>query len=77
MGLRGCAQADLIFENCRVPKENVVIQPGNFVKLMEAFNLLNKADILQVNNRVNQASANTVREILSPRIIRFGARFNF
>ena len=44
---------------------------------MEAFNLLNKADILQVNNRVNQASANTVREILSPRIIRFGARFNF
>lgn len=39
MGLRGCAQADLIFENCRVPKENVVIQPGNFVKLMEAFNL--------------------------------------
>ncbi len=39
MGLRGCAQADLIFENCRVPKENVVIQPGDFVKLMEAFNL--------------------------------------
>lgn len=39
MGLRGCAQADLIFENCRVPKENVVIQPGDFTKLMEAFNL--------------------------------------
>jgi alkylation response protein AidB-like acyl-CoA dehydrogenase len=39
MGLRGCAQADLIFENCRVPKENVVIHPGDFTKLMEAFNL--------------------------------------
>ena len=39
MGLRGCAQGDLIFENCRVPKENVVIQPGEFTKLMEAFNL--------------------------------------
>ncbi len=39
MGLRGCAQADLFFENCRVPKSNVVIQPGEFTKLMEAFNL--------------------------------------
>jgi butyryl-CoA dehydrogenase len=39
MGLRGCAQADLIFENCRVPRENVVIHPGDFTKLMEAFNL--------------------------------------
>jgi alkylation response protein AidB-like acyl-CoA dehydrogenase len=39
MGLRGCAQADLIFDNCHVPKDNVVIQPGEFTKLMEAFNL--------------------------------------
>ena len=61
----------------RVSKDIHTGGRGNITLLMEAFNLLNKADILQVNNRVNQASANTVREILSPRIIRFGARFNF
>jgi len=47
------------------------------VILAESFNMLNRADILQVNERVNQASSNQVREILSPRIIRFGARFTF
>ncbi len=61
----------------RVSKDIHTGGRGSLTLLMEAFNLLNKADILQVNNRVNQASANTVREILSPRIIRFGARFNF
>jgi alkylation response protein AidB-like acyl-CoA dehydrogenase len=39
MGLRGCAQADLIFEDCRVPSDNVVVKPGEFIKLMAAFNL--------------------------------------
>jgi alkylation response protein AidB-like acyl-CoA dehydrogenase len=39
MGLRGCIQADLFFENCRVPKSNMVVAPGEFSKLMAAFNL--------------------------------------
>jgi alkylation response protein AidB-like acyl-CoA dehydrogenase len=39
MGLRGCVQADLFFEGCRVPKQNVVVGPGEFGKLMAAFNL--------------------------------------
>ena len=60
----------------RVSKD-INVGRGSVILLMEAFNLLNKADILQVNNRVNQASANQVREILSPRILRFGARFTF
>ena len=47
------------------------------VILAESFNMLNRADILQVNERVNQASSNQVREILSPRIIRFGIRYTF
>ena len=39
MGLRGCIQADLLFKECRVHSENVLVWPGNFGKLMSAFNL--------------------------------------
>jgi butyryl-CoA dehydrogenase len=39
MGTRGCIQADLFFDNCRVPKSNLVVGPGDFGKLMSAFNL--------------------------------------
>jgi butyryl-CoA dehydrogenase len=34
MGLRGSGTADLIFEDCRVPKANVLVPPGEFRKLM-------------------------------------------
>jgi len=39
MGLRGCIQADLHFKNCRIPLENLVVPPGEFLKLISAFNL--------------------------------------
>jgi alkylation response protein AidB-like acyl-CoA dehydrogenase len=39
MGVRGTIQADLFFERCRVPRENLVVAAGNFGKLMSAFNL--------------------------------------
>jgi butyryl-CoA dehydrogenase len=39
MGVRGCIQADLFFDNCRVPRENLIVGPGEFGKLMSAFNL--------------------------------------
>jgi alkylation response protein AidB-like acyl-CoA dehydrogenase len=39
MGVRGCTQANLTFANCRVPRENLVVGPGEFGKLMSAFNL--------------------------------------
>ncbi|MGE0750546.1 MAG: acyl-CoA dehydrogenase family protein [Variibacter sp.] len=39
MGVRGCIQADMFFEDCRVPKENLLVPPGEFGKLMAAFNL--------------------------------------
>jgi len=60
----------------RVQKE-IHISRTNFMVLAEAFNLMNKGDTLQVNTRINQSTANQVREILSPRIIRFGLRFTF
>lgn len=39
MGLRGIPSCDLIFDDCRVPKENLVVKEGEFRKLMLAFDL--------------------------------------
>ncbi len=39
MGLSGIAICDLFFEDCRVPKENLVVKEGDFRKLMTAFDL--------------------------------------
>ena len=39
MGLRGMPSCDLIFEDVRVPKENVVIGAGEFRNLMTTFDL--------------------------------------
>jgi butyryl-CoA dehydrogenase len=39
MGFRGTPSCDLIFEDCHVPKENLVVRKGEFRKLMTAFNL--------------------------------------
>jgi carboxypeptidase family protein/TonB-dependent receptor-like protein len=60
----------------RVEKE-IKLDKCNFIVLMEGFNLLNKGDILQRQSRINTASFNQIRETLSPRIVRFGARVTF
>ncbi len=39
LGLRGMPSCDLIFEDVRVPKENVVIKAGDFSKLMWTFDI--------------------------------------
>ena len=39
MGLRGMPSCDLIFEDVKVPKENVVIAAGGFSKLMLTFDI--------------------------------------
>ncbi|MFY9823953.1 MAG: carboxypeptidase regulatory-like domain-containing protein [Thermoanaerobaculia bacterium] len=44
---------------------------------VDCFNLLNQSYILQVNHRLLQSTSDNVREITSPRIIRFGARLSF
>jgi 3-sulfinopropanoyl-CoA desulfinase len=38
MGLRGLYEGEPIFTECRVPKENVVVEPGGFGSLMAAYN---------------------------------------
>ena len=39
MGLRGVASADMYFDNCIIPKDNMVVDAGGFRQLMEAFDL--------------------------------------
>lgn len=39
MGLHGFPSSDLIFENCVVPDENVVVRAGEFGRLMDCFNI--------------------------------------
>ena len=39
LGLRGMPSCDLIFEDVRVPKDNVVIQQGDFKNLMMTFDI--------------------------------------
>lgn len=39
MGFRGIPSADVIFDDVRVPKENVLIGPGGFRKLFTAFSI--------------------------------------
>lgn len=39
MGLRGMPSCDLFFDNVAVPRENVIIQPGEFGNLMLTFDI--------------------------------------
>lgn len=39
MGFRGVPSADMTFEGVRVPRDNLLAGPGEFGKLMQAFNL--------------------------------------
>lgn len=39
MGFRGVPSADMNFDRCRVPRENLLVPAGGFARLMGAFNL--------------------------------------
>jgi butyryl-CoA dehydrogenase len=39
MGFHGVPSSDLMFTDCRVPRDNVILPAGGFSKLMEAFDL--------------------------------------
>lgn len=38
MGLRGGASAEIVFEDCRVPKNRMVVAPGSFGRIMKGLN---------------------------------------
>ena len=44
---------------------------------VDVFNVFNESYVLQRNHRLAQTTSDNVREILSPRIFRFGARLSF
>ncbi|HSS49366.1 MAG TPA: hypothetical protein VLX28_10500, partial [Thermoanaerobaculia bacterium] len=44
---------------------------------VDCFNLFNQSYVLQRNNRLAQSSSDNVREIVSPRVLRLGARLSF
>jgi alkylation response protein AidB-like acyl-CoA dehydrogenase len=44
MGMRGCATAELVFENCRVPKSNLLGQPGDGYRI--ALKILDSSRIM-------------------------------
>ncbi len=39
MGMRGFPSCDLVFEDCFVPDENLIIAPGGFRSLMQCFDI--------------------------------------
>lgn len=39
MGSRGSPHGELFFEDCTVPRENLLMGPGSFARLMQAFNM--------------------------------------
>jgi hypothetical protein len=54
-----------------------ITQTATLTISVDVFNLTNENTVLQRNNRLAQSTTNTIREIQSPRILRFGARVAF
>jgi len=67
---------DIHMVDARVEKEFTFSDVGLTLGV-DVFNAFNEAYVLQRNQRLLQASSNHVREIVSPRVIRFGARLSF
>ena len=61
----------------RAEKVATITQTANLTLSLDVFNVTNQNTVLQRQNRLNLASTNTIREIQSPRIYRFGARLSF
>ena len=57
--------------------KTIKLGPTGMTLSAEGFNLFNSGTVLQRNRQVSSASYGQILEILSPRIIRFGARLSF
>jgi hypothetical protein len=67
---------DIHMVDARVEKEFTFSDFGLTLGV-DVFNAFNEATVLQRNHRLTQTTSNDVREITSPRVIRFGARLSF
>jgi hypothetical protein len=57
--------------------KNIKVGPTAVTLSAEAFNIFNSGTVLQRFRQVNSSSFQRIDEILSPRIVRFGARLSF
>jgi hypothetical protein len=57
--------------------KNVKLGKANMTLSAEGFNLFNANTVLQSNRQINADTSGRINEILSPRILRIGARFSF
>jgi hypothetical protein len=57
--------------------KNVKLGKANVTLSAEGFNLFNANTVLQANRQVNADTAGRINEIMSPRILRIGARLGF
>jgi alkylation response protein AidB-like acyl-CoA dehydrogenase len=65
MGLRGGASAEIIFENCRVPRARMIVPPGSFGRIMRGLNqarVLNPAMCLGIAAEALDLSTAYARE---------------
>jgi carboxypeptidase family protein/TonB-dependent receptor-like protein len=61
----------------RAEKVIPIVANATLTLSLDCFNITNENTVLQRQNRLGLASTNTIREIQSPRIFRFGARVAF
>ncbi len=57
--------------------KNIKVGPTQITLSAEAFNIFNSGTVLQAFRQVNSDEFERIDEILSPRIVRFGARLSF
>jgi hypothetical protein len=67
---------DVITFNARVEKE-ISFSDWNLTLSVDGFNLTNESTVLQRNTTIRGTSGDFVREIISPRVFRVGARVSF
>jgi len=67
---------DIHIVDARVEKEFTFSDFGLTLGV-DVFNLFNEAYVLQRNQRLAQTTSDFVREVVSPRVLRFGARLSF
>jgi len=67
---------DIHIVDARVEKEFTFSDFGVTLGV-DVFNVFNEAYVLQRNHRLAQSTSDHVREVTSPRVLRFGARLSF
>ncbi len=58
-------------------REGVLFGRADLSVMMDIFNLLNANPVFDRERRQNYDTANKVRDVLSPRVVRFGVRLRF